>query len=126
MIRHIFSAEKRYIERLTGRPLTDTTAVPADRIESLFEFSQSSRRGLMEFIESCPSAKWDTAEEHKIIDRPMLLTTKKIVMHVVLHEIRHGAKIATMLRQQGRKGEFHDFLFSPVLAAPDRETAAGV
>lgn len=42
------------------------------------------------------------------------LTPRKIMVHVVLHEIRHWAQIATMLRQQGLPGDFHDFLFSPL------------
>jgi len=32
-----------------------------------------------------------------------------------MHEIRHWAQIGTLLRLTGLKGEFHDFLFSPVL-----------
>jgi hypothetical protein len=34
---HIFSAEKRYIERLSDKPLTDTALIPSDNLEALFE-----------------------------------------------------------------------------------------
>src|SRR6476660_6816384 len=37
LMRHIFSAEKRYVERLLGQPLTDTSSVPADDLEALFQ-----------------------------------------------------------------------------------------
>lgn len=37
LVRHIFSAEKRYVERLSGRPLTDPAALPAGDPDALFE-----------------------------------------------------------------------------------------
>jgi len=37
-----------------------------------------------------------------------------------MHEIRHWAQIATLLRLQGLTDEFHDFLFSPVLGGEYR------
>jgi uncharacterized damage-inducible protein DinB len=42
-------------------------------------------------------------------------TAKKIVVHVLIHEIRHWAQIGTLFRLNGLTGEFHDLLFSPVL-----------
>jgi uncharacterized damage-inducible protein DinB len=41
-------------------------------------------------------------------------TPKKIVMHVLLNEIRHWAQIATLCRVNGLVVGFHDFLGSPV------------
>jgi hypothetical protein len=41
---------------------------------------------------------------------------------VLMHEIRHWAQIATVLRFSGLStGEMHDFLLSPVLGAHHRE-----
>ena len=39
---------------------------------------------------------------------------KKIVMHVLMHEIRHWAQIATICRLNGLVTEWSDFLASPV------------
>src|SRR5438270_9597916 len=55
LIRHIFSAEKRYVERLTGRPLTEMNAIPNDSIEALFEFGRQSRNEFKEFLETYPA-----------------------------------------------------------------------
>ena len=42
LVRHIFSAEKRYVERLLGRPLSDTSSVPVDNLEAVLKSAGSS------------------------------------------------------------------------------------
>ena len=125
LVRHMFSAEKRYIDRLSGRALTDTASIPNDNVEALFQFGEQSRQELKEFIETFPSQKWDVPEDHKLGNHVLTLTPRKIVVHVVLHEIRHWAQIATLLRLNGLSGEFHDFLFSPVMGGWKRREQAG-
>jgi uncharacterized damage-inducible protein DinB len=58
LVKHIFSAEKRYVDRLSERPITDTASVPSDNIEALFRFGQQSRRALKEFVETFPAQGW--------------------------------------------------------------------
>lgn len=120
IIRHIFSAEKRYVDRLSGRPLTDSAVIPADKIEALFAFGEQSRRDLREFINAFPVDKWDVPEEHKILTSTLRATPRKFIVHVVMHEIRHWAQIATLFRLNGLKVDFHDFLFSPVFGGEIR------
>jgi uncharacterized damage-inducible protein DinB len=120
LVRHIFSAEKRYVERLSGRPLTDTASIPADDVEALFQFGQQSRAGLRGFLATFPAEKWDISHEFTILNNLVRVTPRKTVIHVVLHEIRHWAQIATLLRLHGLKGDFHDFLGSPVLGGEFR------
>jgi len=122
-VRHIFSAEKRYVERLLGRPLTDTGSVPADNLEALFQFGNESRKELKKFVEEFPSERWDVPFEFKLMNSALRVTPKKIIVHVLVHEMRHWAQIATLLRLNGMTGEFHDFLFSPAMGgAPKRES----
>jgi uncharacterized damage-inducible protein DinB len=121
LIRHIFSAEKRYVERLSNRPLTDPSAVSKSSIEALFQFGDESRKSLKEFVGSYPAELWDKPQEFKLMNSSLQITPRKIVIHVVLHEIRHWAQIATILRLQGVTGDFHDFLFSPVLGGQLRQ-----
>jgi uncharacterized damage-inducible protein DinB len=113
VIRHIFSAEKRYVERLTNRPLTDTASIPKDSIEALFRFGQQSRKELGELL--ARGVEWDEPQDFKILDYRIRVTPKKIVTHILMHEIRHWAQIGTLLRLNGLVGEFHDFLFSPAM-----------
>ena len=115
LIRHIFSAEKRYVERLSGRALTDTASIPNDKIEALFEFGQQSRKELKELLETFPAAQWDVPRELKILNFVVNATPRKIVTHVVMHEIRHWAQIGTLLRLNGFAGDFQHFPGSPVM-----------
>ena len=118
VVRHVFSAEKRYVERLSGRALTDTSAIRNDNTEELFNFGETSRQELKTFLETFPDAEWDVQSDHKILTQTIRLTPRKIITHVLLHEIRHWAQIATLFRLNGMTGEFHDFLFSPVMSEP--------
>jgi uncharacterized damage-inducible protein DinB len=120
----MFSAEKRYIDRLSGRALTDTASVPNDHIEALFQFSQQSRKDLREFVERFPAQEWDVPQEHKILNYFLRATPRKIVVHILVHEIRHWAQIATLFRLHGLTDEFHDFLFSPVMGGEFRREQA--
>jgi len=119
-VRHIFSAEKRYVERLSGRRLSDPASIPSDNVEALFEFSQTSRKQLRKFIETFPAQEWDVPQDFKLLNNSLRATPRKIVVHILMHEIRHWAQIATVLRLSGLTGEFHDFLFSPVMGGEFR------
>lgn len=120
LIKHIFSAEKRYIDRLSNRALSDPSLIPSDDVEAVFSFGEQSRRDLTHFIDSLPAEAWDIAEEHNMFGHKLRLTPRKIVVHVVLHEIRHWAQVATLLRLNGTRSEFQDFLASPVFGDPHR------
>ena len=115
VVRHIFSAEKRYTDRLAGRSLTDPASISTDNVDALFRFGQQSRRDLREFIDTCAAQDWDSPKEFTVVNRALRATPRKIVLHILVHEIRHWAQIATMLRLQGLPADLHDLLLSPVL-----------
>jgi uncharacterized damage-inducible protein DinB len=116
-VRHIFSAEKRYVERLSNRALTETASVPADNVEALFAFAQQSRSEFKQFLATLSEADASTSVQFKLMNTVITATPKKILTHVLIHEMRHWAQIATLLRLNGeRKNDFHDFLFSPAMA----------
>jgi uncharacterized damage-inducible protein DinB len=116
VVRHVFSAEKKYVDHLEGRPLTDAAMISAEDIDALFAFGRHSRAALRSYIATLPVDELDILREHTIVEKTLRLTPRKILAHVVLHEIRHWAQIATLLRLQGMNVEFHDFLKSPVMS----------
>ena len=115
LVRHIFSAEKRYIDRLSNRPLADTASIPNDSIEALFQFGRQSRRDLKEFVQVLPDQEWDVPREFTLMNSLLRATPRKIVVHVLMHEIRHWAQVGMLFRLNGLAIDFHDFLFSPVM-----------
>ena len=117
VVRHIFSAETRYVQRLNDQPLIDPSALPAaDDIEALFAFGRESRASLRHFIATLGADRLDISRELTIVNVSRRLTPRKILVHVVLHEIRHWAQIATLLRLQGMNVALHDFLLCPVMS----------
>lgn len=115
LVRHIFSAEQRYVERCRGVPVTDTSKVPADDAEALFAFGDASRRALRELVATFPAERWDAVEEHQIGPHRIKVTPRKMVAQAVTHELRHWAQAATLLRLAGYQTGVHDFLMSPLL-----------
>ena len=120
IVRHILSAELRYPQRLRGEPMTETGNVTADDVEAVFALGRQSRAAFREFLTAFPVGKWDTPQEMPLFKSTLMITPRKVVTHTVLHEIRHWAQIATMLRFEGVTDGFHDFLFSPVMGDANR------
>jgi uncharacterized damage-inducible protein DinB len=120
LVRHIFSAEKRYIDRLSERELTDTSRVSSEKVGVLFEFGCQSRKELKEFVGSFPTERWDQEVEFGLMNTMIRATPQKIVIHVLMHEIRHWPQVAMLLRLNGIVAEFRDFLFSPVMSGDVR------
>jgi uncharacterized damage-inducible protein DinB len=125
LVRHIFSAEKRYIDRLSDRPLFEAASIPNDNVEALFDFGRRSRKELRDFTAAFPRDDWDRAREFKILANSLTATPRKVIVHVVTHEIRHWAQIATLLRLNGLASGFHDLLLSPVMGGDIRREQAG-
>jgi uncharacterized damage-inducible protein DinB len=115
VIKHVFSAEKRYVDRLSGHELTDTSRIASDSVEALFNFGAQSRKQMKEFVATFPSERWDESMEFKLMNSMIRASPRKIVVHALVHEIRHWPQIATLLRLNGVVAEFRDFLFSPVM-----------
>ena len=91
--------------------------MPTDRLDTLLQFSCESRKNLREFVASFPANEWDVPKEFLVLDYKTTATPRKIVVHVLMHEIRHWAQIGTLLRLNGIVDEFHDFLASRVMGS---------
>jgi len=119
LVRHIFSAEKRYVDRIQGTPLTDSAGVPANDIEALFAFGRETRESLRALLATFPSERWDVSQVIQIGPHTRSVTPRKMVVQAVTHEIRHWAQVAVFERMSGRKPGPRDFLVSPVFDQPD-------
>lgn len=116
LVLHIFTAEKHHVDRLSGRALTGVSRISRGDVEELFAFGRRSRQDLATFVASEPSEDWDVPREFHIVDEKFVtVTPRKFVTHILLHEMRHWAQVATYLRQNGLGGGSPDFLFSPAM-----------
>jgi len=115
LVRHIFSAEQRYVARIQGAPLTDPAAVPADDVEALFAFGTQGRESLRALLATFPTERWVVPQQIQIGKHTRSVAPRKLIVQAVTHEIRHWAQVATLLRMSGRKPGPRDFLVSPVL-----------
>src|SRR5689334_2958905 len=67
-VRHIFSAEKRYVDRLSDKPLTDTASLPNNNAEALFQFAQQGRKELRQLLETFSQATWNSPLQFKLMN----------------------------------------------------------
>lgn len=118
LIRHVFSSELRYAQRIAGVPLTDTTTVAIDDPTALFLLAAVGRASFMGVIEALQTGEWTEPFEFPLLNATVRSTPRKVVLHVLTHEIRHWAQVATLLRLEGWVGERQDLLFSPVFGEP--------
>lgn len=110
VIRHIFSAEKRYVQRVLQVPLMDTSVIPAHAIEPLFAFGQEARRDLRELVRSFPVTEWDAPRQMSFEDQTRTVTSRILILQAITHEVRHWAQVATFLRQAGYDTGCHDLI----------------
>ena len=114
LVRHIFSAEQRYVDRIHEVPITDTSTLPADDVDRRFDFGRHTRQQLRALVESFPAERWEQPRQFQLGSISRVITPKTMLVQSVTHEIRHWAQLATLLRLAGRRTGIHDFLVSGV------------
>jgi uncharacterized damage-inducible protein DinB len=111
LIQHIFAVELRYVQRLKGQPLTPYSQIPKASAEELFDFGSDSRVAFRELVNG--TRDWNRIFEFNILDFSFKATVRKYMTHILMHEIRHWAQIALLLRLAGyQELGSHDLLDS--------------
>ncbi len=114
LIHHIVIVERRYADRLRGDPLTPYETHADGSIDQLFLAFEDARARLVEWTRSATEAQLAERIEFTTITAGTLeASARKIVLHTVLHGIRHWAQLATVVRQHGYATNWmHDVLMS--------------
>ncbi len=123
VVRHIFGAELRYVDRIRGRPATDVSGVPSDDVEALFDFGDRSRAALVALRAEMSDDDLEAEAVYPIGAFEFQGTPRKVLIHTLIHEIRHWAQLATLLRLEGAGPGLQDFLVSPVMGGEFRRRA---
>jgi uncharacterized damage-inducible protein DinB len=116
LIDHVFLVERRHLQRLTGDPVSTSTGLTGNNAPPLFDYGASVRRELEQFAELIDG---DDANEPRAIvfqDGTVPMTPRKLLFHILVHEIRHWAQVALAVRVAGFEppGD-HDLIASRAL-----------
>ena len=114
VVKHIFGAELRYVQRLEGEPLSDLAAVPADQVDELFWKGDETRQRLKQLLATMSEEQWEVPRQFIILNYQVTATPKKIIAHTLMHEVRHWAQLATVCRMSGHAADAQDLLASPL------------
>ncbi len=116
LILHIFGPELRYVQRINGDPLTEYRGLPSNTVEEVFGFGIETRRSLRQFLARVKPEDWNRKVVFPLAHGTQEATVRKLIGHVFVHEIRHWAQIARIMRERGCEPPGgHDLLMSGAL-----------
>ena len=115
LLDHIFLVERRHLQRLQSQPVAEQTGLTGNNAGPLFDYGASVRRELEQYAADL-DVDPDAVRTFDIRGVQMPLSTRKLLFHILLHEARHWAQVATAVRLAGFEppGD-HDLLFSSAL-----------
>jgi uncharacterized damage-inducible protein DinB len=116
LIDHIFLVERRHLQRLTFQPVSNTTGLTGNNAPPLFDYGASVRRELEQYVADLSDDETDTVRQFDVRDQKWPMTPRKLLFHILLHEMRHWAQVALAVRLAGFEppGD-HDLFFSKAL-----------
>lgn len=118
LLQHIVAVELRYAQRLAAEPESsydDVAFGTPDEIHATHVRALDTVRGLL----ADQGYDWDREIEFQTITLGKLRATRRdVLLHLLLHGIRHYAQLATLVRAAGIKPDWPmDFLFLNARAA---------
>jgi uncharacterized damage-inducible protein DinB len=116
LVLHIFAVELRYTQRLLDQEVTRWEEFSQTSIEDVFELGENARAQLVQFLTTAPESELDRVLTFETLTAGTVTASKhKLASNVFLHDIRHWAQIATVLRQHGFSDQWpHDMLLSAI------------
>jgi uncharacterized damage-inducible protein DinB len=116
LIDHIFLVERRHVQRLRQEPLSDRTGLTGNNAPPLFDYGASVRRELEHYVDGLDDGVADQIRAFEVQTGRYEMTPRKLLFHILVHEIRHWAQIALAVRLAGHQppGD-HDLFFSRAL-----------
>jgi uncharacterized damage-inducible protein DinB len=116
LIDHIFLVERRHLQRLMDLPVATRTGLTGNNAPPLFDYGASVRRELEQYVLDLDDDAADQVRQFAIRDEQWVMTPRKLLFHILLHETRHWAQIALAIRIAGLAppGE-HDLCYSKAL-----------
>jgi len=101
LIDHVFLVERRHLQQLTGDSLSSSTGLTGNNAPPLFDYGASVRRELVQFVRAVEDEEDDEARPILVEERSVSMSPRKILFHLLIHEVRHWAQIALAVRLAG-------------------------
>lgn len=118
LLQHIVAAELRYAERLADMQETPYEAVGMGSAEELYA---THARAMALLRERLQIEEFDWDQQIDFVTRSagrMRASRRTVLVHLLMHSVRHYAQLATLVRQHGVKPEWPmDYLFMQATAA---------
>jgi uncharacterized damage-inducible protein DinB len=112
LLQHIVAVELRYAERLSDLPATDYSTIPTSPVEAMYAAHDRAMELLRDLL-GCEGFAWE--ETIEFVTRSagtMRAARRTVLVHAMMHAIRHYAQLATLVRQNGiAPGWSMDYLF---------------
>ena len=116
LILHIFGPEQRYVQRLRNERLSEYRTRPSARVEEVFGYGLETRKAMRDFVANAKPEDWSRTITLEMMGHKYSASVRKIVLHALLHEVRHWAQIARLVRERGfAPPGGHDLLTSAAL-----------
>jgi uncharacterized damage-inducible protein DinB len=101
LLQHIVAVELRYAERLHATSETPYEVIPKDSPEHLFAIHDHAMQMLNQLLDD-PAYPWDAQLSFTARSGGTMHAPRKIILiHALMHSIRHYAQLATIARQHG-------------------------
>jgi uncharacterized damage-inducible protein DinB len=114
---HMFLAERRNLARLQGAAPPDSTGIAEGDWRALFDYGELVRADLRTYVTALEGADAAATVSFTVPSGTFTITRRKLIAHMLVHEIRHLAQAAYAARLAGHEPPgSHDILFYPELA----------
>jgi uncharacterized damage-inducible protein DinB len=116
LVDHIFLVEHRHTLRLQGKELPTASGITLGDLDALWAYGERGRQGVLAYV---PTLATDDANKPRAVvvaSGTYPLSPRKLLFHMVLHEVRHWAQVASAVRAAGHNppGD-HDLFYSKAL-----------
>ena len=116
LILHMFGPELRCVQRLRGEPLSEYRGLPTGHIDEVFGYGLETRKKMRDFVRKAKPEDWERMHQFERGGEHFEASGRKIVLHALIHEVRHWAQVARVMRERGfAPPGRHDLLESTAL-----------
>ncbi len=101
LLQHIVAVELRYAERLNGLEETPYESIAFDSVDAIYATHEKAMN-LLRPLSDKDDSFWQGELEFKTRSAGTLRATRRVVLvHLLMHSIRHYAQLATLTRTHG-------------------------